>query len=97
MLPSPSPPVLLQRLPDGGVLFDATTEVYYSLNSVGARVWELLADGVGSLDDLCLALLDEYPDADLVTVQADVEELLAELTRFGFLTPGPIAAVDATP
>jgi hypothetical protein len=88
--------VLFQRLPDGAVLFDAATEVYFGLDPVGARVWELLAgEAGGSLEELCAALVREYPDADPDVVRADVGELLGELARHGLVLPSLAGADDA--
>ena len=42
MLPVPNPKVLFKSMSDGAVLFSTDNEVYFGLNSVGARVWELL-------------------------------------------------------
>ena len=56
MLPSPAPGVLFQALPDGAVLLDTRSEVYFGLNAVGARVWQLLP-GSRSLDELSAAVL----------------------------------------
>jgi hypothetical protein len=86
MLPSPGPGVLFQALPDGAVLLDTRSEVYFGLNAVGARVWQLLP-AARTLDELCTAVAAEYPDADPQRVRADVANLVAALVGEGLLRP----------
>lgn len=80
-----NPLVLWQRLPDGAVLLDPATEVYFGLDPVGARVWEFMTEGIDSLGELCAAIVREYPDADAATVRTDVTELIEELESNGLL------------
>jgi hypothetical protein len=86
MLPTVNPAVVYRSLSEGAVLFTTTDEVYFGLNAVGSRVWELLALH-RTFDELCAALAQEYPDADPDTVRADVEGLLEELTSYGLVLP----------
>lgn len=81
MLPSPEPFVVFQRLGDGAVLFSPVTELYFGLNEVGARVWELLPPVSVSIDELCSVLAGEYPDAPGTTIREDVLELLGRLAH----------------
>lgn len=69
--------VLSQRVPDALVLLDAKGGSYFSLDEVGARVWEL-CDGSRSVADVVTLLADEF-DAPIDTIRADVLELLEEL------------------
>ena len=86
MLPIVNPAVVYRALSEGAVLFSTTDEVYFGLNAVGSRVWELL--GVHrTFDDLCAAIAEEYPDVDPDTVRTDVDELLEELTGYGLVVP----------
>lgn len=80
-----NPQVVYQRVPDGAVLFDSAAEVYFGLNPVGARAWELLSDGARSQEAVCEALLREYPDAAPETVQDDIAEWVEELSRHGLV------------
>ena len=59
------------------VLLDYDRGIYYGLNPVGARVWQLLAEGRTSESILDL-LIDEYEVAP-ETLQADVAALLRDL------------------
>lgn len=95
MLPVPGPAVIFRTLPDGAVLLHTATEVYYGLNTVGARVWELLPPATLDLDELCAQLAAEYPGADACDIRADVEELLAELRDAGLVTESARVLVDA--
>jgi hypothetical protein len=75
--------VVFNRVGDELVLLDLNRGVYYGLNPIGARVWQLLAEGVaeGELTD---RLYDEY-DAPREMLAADLEMLLAELRGCGLL------------
>ena len=86
MLPIANPAVVYRALSEGAVLFSTTDEVYFGLNAVGSRVWELLASH-RTLDALCAALATEYPDVDPDTIRADVGELLEELMEYGLVLP----------
>lgn len=84
MLPSPAPGILFQALPDGAVLLDTRSEVYFGLNAVGGRVWQFLA-AARTLDELSAAVAAEYPDADPGRVRADVAKLVEALVANGLL------------
>jgi hypothetical protein len=91
MLPVANPKVIFKSMPDGAVLFSTADEVYFGLNEVGARVWELLPPATHTLDDLCEAVHRQYPTVPVSTIRADVIELLDELAAQGLVlapTPG---------
>jgi hypothetical protein len=94
MLPLPSAAVVFQRIDDGAVLFAPDTEIYFGLNEVGARVWELLPPKSASLAQLCAALATAYPEVPASTLESDVVELLAQLEREGLVTPPADGASD---
>lgn len=75
---------MFQALDDGAVLFSPGTELYFGLNHVGARVWELLATSA-DLGSLCGALGELYPDAQPEMLERDVRELLAQLEVEGLV------------
>jgi len=85
MLPVASRQVVYKAVADGAVLLHTQTEVYYGLNRVGARVWELLPPVSSTLDELCEALQRSYPDATLEELRQDVTELFDELISYGLL------------
>lgn len=100
MLPQPHPSVIFQRLAEGAVLFAPSAEIYFGLNEVGARVWELLPPTSASIDDLCARLGAEHPDVTPETLRQDVTELLAQLISEGLalVPPGEAATgAGATP
>jgi pyrroloquinoline quinone biosynthesis protein D len=69
--------ILTQHAADTLVLLDPESGEYFALGEVGARIWEL-CDGTRSVADLVEILCQEY-DAPADVIQADLEELLAEL------------------
>ncbi len=85
MLPVANPDVVFAPVEAGAVLFSIPDETYYSLNSVGARVWQLLPPVTSSLDQLCEAIHAEYPDVPLAEVHTDIQELLDDLARMGLV------------
>lgn len=91
-LPLPNPQVIHRSLPDGAVLFSTADEVYFGLNAVASRVWELLPPALGTIGELCLTLQAEYPDAPPATIRADVAELLEHLEVNGLTAPAPAPA-----
>ena len=86
MLPIANPAVVYRALSEGAVLFSTADEVYFGLNSVGSRVWELLTVH-RTFDELCAAIAQEYPDVDPDTIRTDVGELLEDLTGYGLVLP----------
>jgi coenzyme PQQ synthesis protein D (PqqD) len=70
-------------LGDEAVILELTQGVYYGLNEVGARIWELLQQPrrVGEIRDL---ILDEYEVAPQ-TATRDLLALLAELAERGLI------------
>jgi hypothetical protein len=94
MLPLPLPSVIFQRLDDGAVLFAPDTEIYFGLNDVGAKIWELLPPKSDSLTDLCARIAEAYPDADHLMIEQDVTELLSQLLAEGLVTPPTAADTD---
>ena len=91
-LPVPNPAVIFRALAEGGVIFSTVDEVYFGLNAVGARVWELLPPAMTSFDEMIAKLALDYPDVDEALIRADVTELLQELEGHGLVTR-PTAAV----
>jgi hypothetical protein len=82
--------VLAQKAGDTLVLLTPDTGEYYTLNEVGARIWELV-DGTVTVAEIAGVLAEEY-EAPIEQIQADTLELLAELAAETFIRDG--AAVD---
>ena len=90
-LPRPRPTVVYKDLPEGAILFCPATEVYYSLNQIGARIWRLLPPACRSEEEVVAKLSEEYPEINLGKIAADVRRLLDDLAGNG-LVDSPRAA-----
>ena len=66
-----------QKLDEETIVVDPARREVHLLNETAARVWEL-CETPRSLDDLVVALADEY-DADDSELRASVAELLSSL------------------
>ncbi|HNW91362.1 MAG TPA: PqqD family protein [bacterium] len=77
--------VAWRRVDRDVLILHLRTGYYYSLNEVGARLWEELAGGA-SFARACTVIAGEF-DADAATVRADAEKVLAELCREQLLQP----------
>lgn len=84
-LPVAAPDVVYKSLPDGAVLFSSDSEVYFGLNAVGARVWELLPPTRETITEVVNELMAAYPGVERGVIEADVSELLTELQRQGLV------------
>jgi hypothetical protein len=71
--------VLSQRVSQKLILLNSHSGAYYDLDGVGARIWEL-CDGSRTVADAVAVICTEY-EADATTVEADVLELLHDLSR----------------
>ena len=69
--------------PLGGeiVLLDPGQGVYFSLNEVGARVWELIEEPA-SVQSLCERIVEEF-EVDLQTCSQDVLRVVSDLVERG--------------
>lgn len=72
------------QLADELVLLNVDSGVYYGLDAVGTRVWQLLAEEGSTLESLCLRLIDEY-DVDRPTCERDLRDLLSRLLGAGLI------------
>ena len=73
--------VVIRELSGESVLLDLKSGLYFGLNGVGTRVWNLVADG-GSLRDVNAALMGEF-DAPAATIEAEVLRFAGELCQHG--------------
>jgi hypothetical protein len=76
--------VVAKTVDDAVVLLDLTTEMYYSLNEVGSRIWAL-ADGRRSVATIVDTLAGEF-DAERGQIREDAEDLLSQLAAEGLIT-----------
>ncbi|KEO88633.1 hypothetical protein EH31_16895 [Erythrobacter longus] len=60
------------------VLLDLNSGQYFGLDAVGARIWELLADGLRDLNAICDQIENEF-DAPRERIEADLIALATQL------------------
>lgn len=84
-LPQPSPTVVCCDVEGGAVLLSTESETYYGLNTVGAKIWALLPQHE-SIESLCQALQQDYPEVDLATLVTDTSDLLQDLRKGGLVS-----------
>ncbi|HEX8074274.1 MAG TPA: PqqD family protein [Thermoleophilaceae bacterium] len=84
-----SPDVLFQEFDGETVLLDRRTSVYFELDEVGTRAWQLLAENE-SLEPIVATLLTEYA-VDEATLRRDLQALIDQLSARGLVQvdPGP--------
>jgi len=87
VLPTRNPKIIFKALATGAVLYSPQDEVYFGLNPVGVRVWELLPPVSQNLDEVCGILAGEY---------ADVAELLDELAKLGLVVAADASAPQSS-
>ncbi len=98
LLPKPSESAIFRALPEGGVLFSTSSEVYFGVNQVGARIWELLPPVTRTFEELCGALFAEYSDVGRDVIEGDARRFLEQLLSNGLVTPhGPEDAPSDAP
>jgi hypothetical protein len=68
------------------VILDLTSNNYFGLNSIGSRVWHLIAQN-RPIDEIVTTLLGEF-DVDAEQLQADIQELIEQLESKGLLIQG---------
>ena len=80
------PDVLSQTVDKEAVLLDLKNELYYGLNEVGARIWQLLQED-NSLEQIKEVLLEEY-DVDETLLQKDLDTLVSALKQADLIRAG---------
>jgi hypothetical protein len=78
-----NPDVVFKRLEDRMVLVHLATNRIFELNHTGARVWELLQEGITG-DDLIDHLKAEF-EVDPSTLRTEIEALISELANEGLI------------
>jgi hypothetical protein len=82
----PNPELLSSELEGEAVILDLSSGVYFGLNSVGARIWELLQAG-RDLRAVRAALLDEF-DVPPDRCEADLLGLVRRMAADGLVHVG---------
>lgn len=78
-----SPECVSCAVDDGTAILDLRSNTYFSLNDVGATIWDQMS-APASLDDLTQAVASEYavpPDA----CRDDISDLLEDLLKHGLI------------
>lgn len=77
--------VMARRVGDENVMLDLANGAYFGLDPVGARVWQLLAQGV-TLGEACDAMMEEY-EVSREDLERDVIGLAEHLASSGLIRP----------
>jgi PqqD family protein of HPr-rel-A system len=75
--------VMARQVGDETVILDLVSGTYFGLNPVGARIWQLIAEGA-SHEETLQQLLLEYSVAP-EDLRRDLDALLTELQQHGLL------------
>jgi hypothetical protein len=75
---------LSSQLGDETVVLSLKTGIYYGLNPVGARVWELVQEGPATVGNIREQILAEF-DVNEHVLEKDLRELLAILQSEGLI------------
>jgi hypothetical protein len=78
-----SPEVMARQVGDECVILDLASGSYFGLDSVGARIWQLISEG-NSLADTHKALLAEY-EVSSEDLARDLLRLIDELQSRGLV------------
>jgi hypothetical protein len=77
------PSVICRELSGETVLLNLESGVYYGLDAVGTRVWQLIMQG-RTIASVCDTMIEEYDVAPDV-LRADVTRLVGELRERGIV------------
>ncbi len=78
-----SPDALYRTIDGQAVILHAGTGVYFSLNTLGSRIWELL-EHRATAASLCTRLIEEFEVTEDVLAK-DVPSFLEELEKAGLV------------
>lgn len=78
--------VVSEYLDGEAVLLHLGTGTYFTLNSSGSRIWQLI-EGSTDITKLVETLSSEF-DVDVETMTSDLDELISELGSRGLLLIG---------
>jgi len=92
---TPAPEVLFRARSGEGMLLNLKTGRYYGLDAVGARIWQMLADG-HTLPATISRLLHEY-DVTRDRLEADVAAFVHALEAHGLVRRGEHDPDDEPP
>ena len=78
--------VMARQVGDETVILDLATGTYFGLNPVGARLWQMIGEGM-TLGRACDVLLEEF-EVERAQLDADVKSLVADLLAKGLVNAG---------
>jgi hypothetical protein len=78
---APSDQVVIRELSGESVILDLKSGVYFGLNGVGTRVWNLMTQG-GSLRDVNVELAGEF-DAPAAVIEQELLRFALDLYEHG--------------
>lgn len=96
-LPRPAETSIFKALPDGGVLFSTANEVYFGVNAVGARIWDLLPPVCSGFQELIGRLCAEYHDVGADVIRNDARKFIEELIANGLAVPVETGSAPPAP
>lgn len=76
--------VMAREVGDETVILDLASGTYFGLDAIGARIWQLLAEGK-TLAETCEIMLEEY-EVTPEQLERDVAALTEELARKGLVS-----------
>lgn len=77
------PQVMAREVGGETVLLDLASGMYFGIDEVGTRIWELLAEGK-SLGEVASTIAEEY-DAAIEQINADTLEFVGQLIDKGLV------------
>jgi len=83
------PSVIYRDVSGEFVLLNLQSGVYYGLDPIGSRMWQLLMDE-RDVDEVCSIMVDEYETSSDV-LRADIDRLVNELAEKGLVSIQPPA------
>lgn len=75
---------IAQEVSGETVILDLKSEQYFSLDTVGTRVWQLL-QASSHIEEIYQQLLEEY-DVEPARLRTDLEDLLTALEKEGLIS-----------
>jgi len=73
------PNAVARQVGEETVILHLGSGTYFGLDAVGARIWQLIAEGK-SLDEICDVILDEY-EVSRPDLERDLEILIEDLLK----------------
>ena len=75
--------VVFRVLGDEAVILNLASGVYFGLDTVGTRMWQLISEH-GSTDKVIASMLDEYA-AEEGQLRSDLDKLIEQLSEKGLV------------